>query len=156
MLAVVAAAEENITQILHTHMEDIMVVVTGGIGLIWRNLSQYCGAGGGGATTVAISLNGTDGRLQSYQNESIASQYILGVAGGGGGSTHGKIQYTSRDCRGGATAERNVFGLGESGGDYSATTCNRDIPSCIEGSGGGGRRLVWWKVIYWTSRTSQH
>ena len=43
------------------------------------------GAGGGGATTVAVGLMGT-GRLIDYQNQSIASQYILGVAGGGAGS----------------------------------------------------------------------
>lgn len=44
------------------------------------------GAGGGGATTVAVGLMGT-GRLIDYQNQSIASQYILGVAGGGAGSS---------------------------------------------------------------------
>ncbi len=118
----------------------------GGIGLDnYRDeVGQYCGSGGGGATTVAISLNGTDGRLQSYGNATTASRYFLGVAGGGGGTNHGNISYTTRDCRGGATDERSSFGVGESGGDYSGTTCTQSPPNNIEGSGGGGRRLVWW------------
>lgn len=128
---------------------------SGGIGLsnLREWISKYCGSGGGGATTVAISLNGTDGRLQSYGNETTASKYVLGVAGGGGGSNHGRIEYAqSRDSRGGATNERNVFGIGESGGNYSETECTID-PFCIEGSGGGGRRLVRRKILHRSSST---
>lgn len=124
----------------------------GGIGLLWKtDMEQYCGPGGGGATTVAISLNGTDGRLQSYGDETTASKYVLAVAGGGGGSTHGDIYYnTTRDSRGGSTGEKYLFGIGETGGDYSQYRCNQAVANSIEGSGGGGRWLAWWSVIYWS------
>ena len=55
-----------------------------------------------------------------------------------------------RDSRGGSSAsgDRYKFGYGESGGDYSGYTCTQAIPSNIEGSGGGGRRLDRWLVLY--------
>lgn len=125
----------------------------GGIGMLWKtDMEQYCGPGGGGATTVAISLNGTDGRLQSYGDQTTASKYVLAVAGGGGGSTHGYIYYnTTRDSRGGSTGEKYLFGIGESGGDYSQYRCTQDVANSIEGSGGGGRRLAWRPIIYRSS-----
>lgn len=129
---------------------------TGGIGPKRNNnpqLGQYCAGGGGGATTIAVSLNGTDGQLKSYSNESTAKNYILGAAGGGGASNHGYaggMEYMQRDSRGGSSAsgDRYKFGYGESGGDYSGYTCTQAIPSNIEGSGGGGRRLDRWLVLY--------
>lgn len=125
----------------------------GGIGMLWKtDMEQYCGPGGGGATTVAISLNGTDGRLQSYGDQTTAAKYVLAVAGGGGGSTHGQIYYNaSRDSRGGSITEKYKFGIGESGGDYSQYRCNQSVANSIEGSGGGGRRLAWRLVIHWSS-----
>lgn len=125
----------------------------GGIGMLWKDgQEKYTGPGGGGATTVAISLNGTDGRLQSYGDQTNAAKYVLAVAGGGGGSVHGSVYYnTSRDSRGGSTTEKYQFGIGESGGDYSKDRCNQDVANSIEGSGGGGRRLVRRLVIYRTS-----
>ena len=122
----------------------------GGIGPKRYNnpqLGQYCAGGGGGATTIAVSLNGKkDGILTAYSNEATAKNYVLGAAGGGGASNHGYaagMEYMKRDSRGGSSAsdDRYRFGYGESGGDYSENTCTQAIPSNIEGSGGGGRRL---------------
>lgn len=125
----------------------------GGIGPVlkyYHHYDCYGAAGGGGATTIASSLNGTDGQLKNYSNETTAKQFFLGVAGGGGGSNHGVISYDSgRDSRGGETGYLSSnFGYGESGSNYSGYTCTQEIPNCIEGTGGGGRRLVWWLVIY--------
>ena len=82
----------------------------------------------------------------SLSEISQAKNYVLGAAGGGGASNHGYaagMEYMKRDSRGGSSAsdDRYRFGYGESGGDYSENTCTQAIPSNIEGSGGGGRRL---------------
>ena len=66
----------------------------GGTPMITRNgHGNLLGASGGGATTVAIGLMGT-GRLAEYGNTTTAAQYMLGVAGGGGGNQHGALDST--------------------------------------------------------------
>lgn len=128
---------------------------TGGVGprrISQAYLSYYAAGGGGGATTIATSLNGTDGQLKNYSNETTAKKFFLGVAGGGGAANHGSIYYDkNRDSRGGETTYLSSnFGYGQSGGDYSSYTCTEATPNSIEGSGGGGRRMVWRKIICWS------
>ena len=126
---------------------------SGGIGpnrISQTYYSYFAAGGGGGATTIATSLAGTDGQLKNYVNATNASKYFLGVAGGGGASNFGNIYYDlNRDSRGGETGYlSNNFGYGESGADFHNYTCNVENPNSIEGSGGGGRRLVCRKIIY--------
>lgn len=108
-------------------------------------MSKYAAGGGGGCTHIASSLNKTDGQLKSYGSASTAQNYVLGVAGGGGASNHGRISYdTGRDSRGGETGYLSgIFGQGENGADFSGYTNTQNVPSDVEGTGGGGRRLVW-------------
>ena len=113
------------------------------------HLSKYAAGAGGGCTHIASSLNGTDGQLKNYKNTSTAQNYVLAVAGGGGASNHGLISYDSgRDSRGGETGYlSSTFGQGENGINFSGYTNTSSVPNNIEGSGGGGRRLDWWKII---------
>lgn len=120
----------------------------GGTPMITRNgHGNLLGASGGGATTVAIGLMGT-GRLAEYGNTTTAAQYMLGVAGGGGGNQHGGVDSTSGSIQygvpvnGGNGGGNGTFATGSSGGNfnpylagiYDGTSEN----SCEAPSGGGG------------------
>lgn len=120
----------------------------GGTPMITRNgHGNLLGASGGGATTVAIGLMGT-GRLAEYGNTTTAAQYMLGVAGGGGGNQHGGVDSTSGSMQygvpvnGGNGGGNGTFATGSSGGNfnpylagiYDGTSEN----NCEAPSGGGG------------------
>lgn len=120
----------------------------GGTPMITRNgHGNLLGASGGGATTVAIGLMGS-GRLAEYGNTTTAAQYMLGVAGGGGGNQHGGVDSTSGSMQygvpvnGGNGGGNGTFATGSSGGNfnpylagiYDGTSEN----NCEAPSGGGG------------------
>lgn len=120
----------------------------GGTPMITRNgHGNMLGASGGGATTVAIGLMGT-GRLAEYGNTTTAAQYMLGVAGGGGGNQHGGVDSTGGSMQygvpvnGGNGGGNGTFATGSSGGNfnpylagiYDGTSEN----NCEAPSGGGG------------------
>ena len=153
-------------------INEVMVEAAGSKGCEYNtggtNPGNYATAGNGGKVicklkvTPGLTLYIWVGAAGSLPDEAVnnSSDIRIGgtalenrvlVAGGGGASNHGNSSmagYTRRDSRGGSTAERYNFGYGESGGNYSGYTCTQSIPNNIEGSGGGGRRLVWWLVLY--------
>ena len=119
----------------------------GGTPMITRNgHGNLLGASGGGATTVAIGLMGT-GRLAEYGNTTTAAQYMLGVAGGGGGNQHGALDSTGGYAQygvpvnGGNGGGNGTFATGSSGGNfnpYLGGIVNGSSENCVEAPSGGG------------------
>lgn len=119
----------------------------GGTPMITRNgHGNLLGASGGGATTVAIGLMGT-GRLAEYGNTTTAAQYMLGVAGGGGGNQHGALDSTGGYAQygvpvnGGNGGGNGTFATGSSGGNfnpYLGGVVNGSSENCVEAPSGGG------------------
>lgn len=121
----------------------------GGTPMITRNgHGNLLGASGGGATTVAIGLMGT-GRLAEYGNTTTAAQYMLGVAGGGGGNQHGALDSTGGYAQygvpvnGGNGGGNGTFATGSSGGNfnpYLGGIVDGSSENCVEAPSGGGKK----------------